>query len=172
MSSRVLVHLGGAMLAGALGTSCTTVVTGTHVAEPTASPSGSPSVTASPPATTSGTAAPTTAPESDADQIRDVITAWQDAYNTQNWDAYLQDTCEAMRKKFTGVVIDMLQKGRAENGITQIISVTARIDGDQATAIVTAQSQALGRQTITNFPFVRQDGWKICMLDDYVPPMK
>jgi hypothetical protein len=144
----------GVLVAAALVASCTT--SGTPVAEKTTAASGSSaSATAAPPVT------PTA--KSDEDQVRDTIYAFQDAFNTQNWDAYMQLLCNAMREQFTGPAMDMLKKGRANQGLTQVISVKVKIDGDEATATMDAQNEVLGRQNV-DVPLVREDGWKICKL--------
>jgi hypothetical protein len=144
----------GVLVAAALVASCTT--SGTPVAEKTTAASGSSaSATAAPPVT------PTA--KSDEDQVRDTIYAFQDAFNTQNWDAYMQLLCNAMHEQFTGPAMDMLKKGRANQGLTQVISVKVKIDGDEATATMDAQNEVLGRQNV-DVPLVREDGWKICKL--------
>ncbi len=142
-----------AVLLAALVTSCTT--SGNPVAEKTTSASVTVSATAS--------AAPTPTVKSDEDQVRETVYAFQDAYNTQNWDAYLQLLCNAMREQFTGPAMDMLKKGRVDNGLTQVISVDAKIDGDRATATMDVQNEVLDRQNV-DLPLVREDGWKICKL--------
>jgi hypothetical protein len=153
MTPRLSARGAGVLLAATLVVSCSTG--GTPVTQHTSSPSAS--SPASAPATAS--AAPT--PKSDEDQVRDTVYAFLDAYNTRNWDAYMQLLCNAMREQFTGPAMDMLKKGRADNGLSQIISIKATIDGDRATATIDAQSEVLGRQTI-DLPLVREDGWKIC----------
>ena len=50
-----------------------------------------------------------------------------------------------------------------DNGLTQVISVKATIDGDRATATMDVQNEVLGRQTVT-LPLVREDGWKVCQV--------
>ncbi len=125
--------------------------------------SSSPSDSSAASATATASAAPTPAPESDEDQVSDTVHAFQDAYNTQNWDAYMQLLCNAMREQFTGPAVDMLKKGRVDNGLTQVISVKATIDGDRATATMDVQNEVLGRQTVT-LPLVREDGWKVCQV--------
>lgn len=155
MTSRLSAGGAGALLAATLVVSCSSG--GTPIAQHTSSPSAS--LAASAPAIAS--AAPTPAPKSDEDQVRETVYAFQDAYNTQNWDAYMQLLCNAMREQFTGPAVDMLKKGRADNGLVQLISVKATINGDNAMATMDAQNAVLGRQTI-DIPLVREDGWKIC----------
>lgn len=84
-----------------------------------------------------------------------------DAFNTQNWDAYLNLICEAMREQFTEPVMDRLKRTRTDQGLTQVISIKPTIDGDNATATLDAQNELLGRETV-DIPLVREDGWKIC----------
>jgi hypothetical protein len=113
---------------------------------------------ASPPA-----AAPTSTAPSDEDQARQTVQAFNDAYDTQNWQAYTELMCTAMRAQFTGVVMDYVKKGRASNGPTTIKSMTIAITGDTATATITGASEALGPGTIS-LPLKREDGWKVCQV--------
>jgi hypothetical protein len=74
--------------------------------------------------------------------------AFQDAFNTQNWDAYLNLMCCAMREQFTGPVMERLTTTRTDSVLTQVISVKAKFDGDNATATLDAQNELLGRQNV------------------------
>lgn len=150
-SPRLLAGIVGALVASALFASCTTQ--GTPVAEKTTA--GSTTDAAAPPATATA--------KSDEDQVRDTIYAFQDAFNTRNWDAYMQLLCNAMREQFTGPAMDLVQKARENQGLTEVISVEAKVNGDEATATMDAQNTVLGRQTI-DIPLVHEDGWKICKL--------
>jgi hypothetical protein len=154
----IFAGLGTLLLTGALVCACTTA--GTPVVQQTTS-----SATAGAPAPSVDNSAPTVTPtpESDEDQVRDAVMAIQDAYNTQNWDAYLQLLCNPMRELFTGPVMDMVKKGRADQGLTQVISVKVKIDGDKATATMDAHNAVMGRQSV-DLPMVREDGWKLCKL--------
>jgi hypothetical protein len=152
LSPRVTAAV-GVLLAAVVLSSCHTTA-GTPIAQKSTSASAGAA-----PSTVSAAPAPT--PKSDEDQVRDTVFAFQDAYNTENWDAYMQLLCNAMREQFTGAAMDMLKKGRRDNGLTQVISVTAKIDGDRATATIDAQNEVLGRQTV-DLPLIREDGWKVC----------
>ncbi|MFZ0833418.1 MAG: hypothetical protein WAM92_10080 [Mycobacterium sp.] len=88
-----------------MAASCATE--GTPVAETTSSSATS---NASAPDATN---APSPTPKSDEDQMRDTVMAFQDAFNTQNWDAYLNLMCRAMREQFTAPVMERLKKTRA-----------------------------------------------------------
>ena len=103
-------------------------------------------------------------PTSDTDQIREAVTAFSDAYNTQNWAAYNELMCQRMREQFNGPAMDLLKKTRATNGLSQVIGVDdVVIDGVNATAKMDAQNEVLGRQTIEMKLAQDQDGWKVCM---------
>ena len=125
------------------------------------------------PSAASSTGAPASAtplapePMSDADQIRESLKASQDAYNTQNWDAYLEMLCPVQRAKFTGEIMNMVKKGRAENGLSFMTVTNVTIDGDTAKATVEASNEIMGTQTLT-LPLERSDGWKLCVKDGTV----
>ncbi|OBK53161.1 hypothetical protein A5655_19560 [Mycobacterium sp. 1081908.1] len=87
--------------------------------------------------------------------------AFQDAYNTQNWDAYTELMCSAMRVEFTGSVMDYLKKSRAQNGLTTVKITSVAVTGDTATATMDAQNEALGSGSVS-LPLKLEDGWKIC----------
>jgi hypothetical protein len=104
-------------------------------------------------------AAPTPPPPpSDEDQVKETVMAFQDAYNTKNWDAYAELMCTSMRAKFTGVVMDYLKKGRQDTGLTQIKTITPVITGDTAVVTMDAQNETMGTQTV-KLPLKREDGW-------------
>lgn len=146
-----------ATLVGLLATACAHHTSGT----PT---SPHPSTTASVAAPRIQAAAPTTTARiSDEDQARATVTAFNDAYNSQNWSAYTELMCAAMRAQFAGTTMDYVKKGRANNGPATIKSMTIAIDGDSATATLTGASEALGPGTIT-LPLKREDGWKVCQV--------
>ncbi|HZU46852.1 MAG TPA: nuclear transport factor 2 family protein [Mycobacterium sp.] len=154
MFRRVFAGVCGALVAGTVVTACTTA--GTPVAQ-RATPAHSPR-----PAHPSTSAAPSRTPVSDEDQVRETLAAFQDAYNTQNWDAYLQLMCSSMREKFTGPVLDMVKKGRADQGLSRATVTAVEIQGDNATATVEGQNELLGSKTV-HLPLVRDDGWKVCV---------
>lgn len=121
-------------------------------------------------AATATEVAPSSAPEpappppmSDEDQIREAITTFQEAYNVENWDAYRQMMCPAMRDQFTGPVMEMVKRGRTDNGLTNVTVTGVDIDGDTATARLDSQNEAVGRVAVT-LPLERSDGWKICQV--------
>ncbi|OHV04809.1 hypothetical protein BKN37_08360 [Mycobacterium talmoniae] len=127
---------------------------------------GHPIAVSSPP-TTSAASAPVTPappPPSDEDQVRQTVMAFQDAYNTQKWDDYLALMCTAMRDRFTDPAMDLLKKTRAAQGLTNVTVTGVDIDGDAATATLDAQNEMLGRRTI-QLKLVREDGWKVCVLE-------
>lgn len=114
------------------------------------------------PTSASGTAAPEPAPLSDEDQVRETVRAFQDAYNTQNWEAYLALMCPSWAAQYTGPVMETLKKTRVDNGLTTADVTNVQIVGDEATATVDAQNELLGRKTL-DFKLVREDGWRMCM---------
>ena len=113
--------------------------------------------------TDSPAAAPPSAAVSDEDQVRQTVGAFNDAYNSQNWEAYTELMCVAMRNQFTGVVMDYVKKNRANTGANTIKSIAVTITGDTATANITGTNEAQGPGTIT-LPLKREDGWKICQI--------
>ena len=88
--------------------------------------------------------------------------AFQQAYNTQNWDAYLELMCPSWRAQYTGPVMDMTKKTRIDQGLTTMTVNSVQIVGDEATATVDAQNEMLGRKTL-DLKLVREDGWRMCM---------
>jgi hypothetical protein len=154
MASRRVLNVTGAMLITVtLGAACSRGET--PVAEETAAESTQTSVAE---ATTTTT---TTAP-SDEDQVRAAVLAFQDAYNTQNWEAYLDAMCPSWAAQYTGPVMEMTKKTRVDQGLTTANVISVRIVGDEATATVDAQNEMLGRRTV-DFNLVRDDGWRVCM---------
>ena len=154
----VLTRLGALGVAAVMAASCTRETGGT--AHPQRSGSSTSAVAAGP-LTPTGSPAPSASPSA-SDQIRETLMAFQDAYNTQNWDAYLELMCAPMRAKFTGTAMNYVKKGRAQNGVTTVKSITSiTITGDTATVSFEGQSEALGTGTIT-LPFKLEDGWKVC----------
>lgn len=151
-SRRVLAATSALLVTVALGAACSRG--GPPAAEQTAAESTQTSVAA---ATTT-----TTAPPSDDDQVRAAVLALQDAYNTQNWDAYLDAMCPSWAAQYTGPVMDMTKKSRVDQGLTTVTVTSVRIDGDEATATADAQNEMLGRRTV-EFQLVRDDGWRVCM---------
>ena len=153
-TTRVVALAGAVLLVCGVSVSCTT--SGTPVAQQTTA--GESTAVAAPP---TSTAAP--APPSDEDQVRQALKVLQDAYNTQNWDVYLQMLCPSERAKFTGGVMDSLKKTRADMGVTTATVVSVTVDGDNASAVVDGNSEVAGSGRVT-MKFERgDDGWKLCM---------
>ena len=98
----------------------------------------------------------------DDQQVRDAVMAFQDAYNTQNWDAYLDAMCPSWAAQYTGPVMDLTKKTRVAQGLTTVKVMTVQVVGDEATATVDAQNEMLGRKTV-ELKLVRDDGWRVCM---------
>ena len=153
-SRRVPAVISAMLVTVALGAACSRG--GTPVAEQTSAESSRTAVTD----TTTDTTTP--APPSDEDQVRETVMAFQDAYNTQNWDAYLELMCPSWRAQYTGPIMDATKRTRADQGLTTIAITGVRIVGDEATATVDAQNELLGRKTL-DFKLVREDGWRMCM---------
>ena len=142
---------------GLLAACSTSTTAGTAVTErssapaPVAAPPSAPAVATPPP------------PLSDEDQIRQTVQAFQDAYNTQNWDSYKQQMCPAMRDQFAdGRVMDILKKSRADGGMTAAKVSKVDITGDTAIVTLDSTNEALGNVHPT-LPLQRGDGWKICV---------
>jgi hypothetical protein len=152
-----LARAGAALAIAAITAACSIVTGGRPVAQHT---TASASATAAAPSNSVVSPAPPTT-ESAEDQIRQTVMAFQDAYNTQNWDAYTELMCSAMRAQFTGSVMNYLKKGRAQNGLTTVKITSVAVTGDTATATMDAQNEALGSGSVT-LPLKLEDGWKIC----------
>ncbi|MCV7378106.1 hypothetical protein BST11_01945 [Mycobacterium alsense] len=146
-----------ALAAAAIAASCSVVTGGTAISPRTSAPTSP--VGAAPANPSAAPAPPTT--ESAEDQIRQTVMAFQDAYNTQNWDAYTELMCSAMRVEFTGPTMDYLKKTRVQNGLTTVKVTSVAITGDTATATMDAQNEALGFRSVS-LPLKLEDGWKIC----------
>ena len=146
------------VVAAAITVACSTTTGGAPVSQhaSTSHPASNPS--------NSVAALPPSAAPSDEDQVRQTVKAFQDAYNTENWDAYLDVMCAPMRAKFTGPVMDYLKKGRAQTGVTTVSVTAVSITGDAATVTMTSHNEAMGTRSV-NLPLKREeDGWKICQL--------
>lgn len=105
---------------------------------------------------------PAPAPMSDEEQVAEALQIVQDAYNTQNWEAYLEMMCPDQRAKFIGNVMEGVKTTRLQNGLTNVKVLNVTVDGDTAKARVEASNEVLGTQEIT-MPFERSDGWKLCV---------
>ena len=149
-SRKVTAVIGALLVTVALGAACSRG--GTPVAVQTSAESSR----------TAASATTTTPAPSDDDQVREAVAAFQDAYNTQNWDAYLELMCPSWRAQYTGPVMDSTKKTRVDQGLTTVTVTSVRIVGDEATATVDAQNELLGRKTL-DFTLVREDGWRMCM---------
>ncbi|WP_006242417.1 hypothetical protein [Mycolicibacterium tusciae] len=152
-SPRVLAVISAMLVTVALSAACSRG--GTPVAEESTEGSTQTSVADATPTTTA------TAP-SDDDQVRETVMAFQQAYNTQNWDAYLELMCPSWRAQYTGPIMDMTKKTRIDQGLTTMTVNSVQIVGDEATATVDAQNEMLGRKTL-DLKLVREDGWRMCM---------
>jgi hypothetical protein len=131
-----------------------------HSEQPSANSSGTSAVAASSSAS-SPTPPPAPPPMSDRDQVIAALQAVADAYNTKNWDAYLEMQCPAMRAKFVGPVLEMLKQTRDKQGLSTFKAIDVTINGDSAKLKVQASNESLGTQEIT-MPMERSDGWKLC----------
>ncbi|BAX93410.1 hypothetical protein MSG_03272 [Mycobacterium shigaense] len=141
-----------------LTAACTTSTGGSARPQQTGTPV---SATAAAPPGTSAAPAPPAKPSAQ-DQIRETLMAFQDAYNTQNWDAYLQLMCTAMRTKFDGTAMNYVKKTRAQNGVTTIKDINSIVvTGDTANATFVGQNETVGSHT-ASLPLKLEDGWKIC----------
>ncbi|HEY9304466.1 MAG TPA: hypothetical protein VIO95_09270 [Mycobacterium sp.] len=100
--------------------------------------------------------------------MRQNIAAFQDAYNTQNWDAYLELMCPSMREKFTGPILDAVKQLRRKQGLSRATVTAVTIEGDTATATVEGQNEVVGSQTV-KLPLVRADGWRVCVSESGLP---
>jgi hypothetical protein len=155
ITSRWFAGSAASLLAAALLVACSTD------GKPAAQQTSAPTSAASAPATTAA-ALPPPPPPSDEDQVKETILAYQDAYNTQNWDAYTELLCTAMRTKFVGSVMDALKKGRHDTGLTQVKAVRPTVTGDTAVAEMDVENETTGTSTV-QLPLKREDGWKICV---------
>ena len=107
---------------------------------------------------------PPPAPLSDEDQVRQAIRAFQDASNTQNWEAYLDAMCPAMRAQFTGPIMDSVKKNRASVGITTANVDSVTFKGDKATAVLDATNELAGNMKVPIELARGDDGWAVCVL--------
>lgn len=154
----MLARAGTALVAAAITASCSTTTGGAPVAQRATT---SVRASASNP-TNSAAAQPPSAAVSDEGQVRQTVKTFQDAYNTENWDAYLDVMCAPMRSKFTGVVMDSLKKDRERAGVTTATITSVSINGDTATVNINSRNEALGSMSVS-LPLKREeDGWKIC----------
>lgn len=130
-------------------------------------PSGTTSAAPASPSTTAPTPPPPPPPPSDEQQIRDTIAGYQDAYNTENWPAYMTFMCPTMRERFAGSVLDTVRQTRASAGITTVTVSGVVVTGERASATMVGSNELVGVATI-DVPLVRgDDGWTICMT--YLP---
>lgn len=134
-------------------------------AAPAATPAqGSAASSAAPTSSAAPAPPPPPAPLSDEDQVKQVVRAFQDASNTQNWDAYLDAMCPAMRAQFTGPIMDSVKKNRANVGITTADVVSVTFNGDKAKAILDATNELAGNMKIPLTLARGDDGWAICVV--------
>ena len=157
---RQLTVAAAVVVAAVIAASCSNSTGGRAVTQHSAAsrPAPASASRANPPA-----AAPSSAVVSDEDQVRQTVSAFNDAYNSQNWQAYTELMCVAMRNQFTGVIMDYVKKNRANTGANTIKSIAVTINGDDATASITGTNEAIGSGTIS-LPLKREDGWKVCQI--------
>lgn len=154
----VLARMGTALVAAVITAACSSTTGGAPVTQHASTSTG-----ASNPTDSVAAAAPSAA-VSDEDQVRQTVKAFQDAYNTENWDAYLDLMCVPMRAKFTGAVMDYLKKDRVQAGVTTVTTTSVSITGDTATVEMDSHNEALGSRSVS-LPLKREeDGWKICQI--------
>lgn len=159
--TRISARICGVLVIVAVSAACTTTA-GTPVMQRTTSASASQSKPAP------ANAAPSPAPVSDEDQVRQTIAAFQDSYNTQNWDAYVELMCPSMREQFTGPILDSVKQLRRKQGLSRVTVTAVTIEGDTATATIQSQNEVLGSATV-KLPLVREDGWKVCVSESGLP---
>jgi hypothetical protein len=159
MTTSLRARMAATCMAAVLIAACSHRIGGTAIPQPASAPT---TAAAGAPPGTAGAPAPS-APATDEDQIRQTLMAFQDSYNTQNWDAYLELMCTAMRAKFTGTVMNYVKKGRAQNGVSTVKILSIAISGDTATANLEGHNEATGTST-ASLPLKLEDGWKICQL--------
>lgn len=155
--SRACHAIGVLLVAGVVVASCS------RGQAPVAQQTGpmSPPAVASTSAPVAATPVPSPAPVSDGDQVRAAVLAFQDAYNTQQWDAYLAGMCTAWRQQMAPL-IDNVKKTRTDQGLTTVTVSGVNVTGDTATATLDAQNELLGHKTV-ELKLAREDGWKVCM---------
>jgi hypothetical protein len=138
-------------------------------------PTAQPPTTSAAPATSTTTTTPTRsgAPApglgSDDAQIRTVIQALQDAYNTSNWQAYKAQLCAPLADQFSDA---SLQQQRDQDGLLTISVGTMSLKGETATAVVTPKLEHGTGSGLTKGDSAAHliiyrlqrgsDGWKIC----------
>lgn len=149
-------HLATLICAAMMIAGCSTTTPGTP--HPSASPTHTSAAAAKPSATS--TAPP--APPSDEAQIRETVKQFQDASNSQNWDAYLEVMCAPMRAQFTPTVMDYVKKDRARSGATTAVVTSVVINGDRAIANVRATNEVMGTADVQLDLKHEDDGWKMC----------
>lgn len=119
--------------------------------EPPAPPPPPPQ--AAPPQAPAGSSSSTA---SDEAAIRQTVQASTDAYNGENWDAFMGLMCAAKQATFP---LEMIKNQRAERGPLQVTVTAVTVTGDTATA-TTVMSD---RFTVTApYHLVREGSWKIC----------
>jgi hypothetical protein len=140
-------------------------------------PAGQPSSTAAAPTsiTTTTTTTPTRsgAPDpglgGDDGQIRTVIQALQDGYNTSNWAAFKAQLCAPLADQFTDA---SLQQQRDRDGLLTITVGTMSLKTETAMAVVTPKLEHGTGSGLTKGDSAAHviiyrlqrgsDGWKIC----------
>jgi hypothetical protein len=107
-----------------------------------------PQVTVTPPTTTNEL--------SDEQQIEDVVSRFQDAWNDEDFSGFEPIVCQEMREAEEFNESDFLQ-ARQESDEMDISVTSVDVDGDSATASVKGSGGS------RDIPFLREaDGWKWC----------
>ncbi|MGH3525317.1 MAG: nuclear transport factor 2 family protein [Mycobacterium sp.] len=99
----------------------------------------------------------------DTIQVIETYKAFWDAYNTQDWDAYLSLMCPRMRESTTAAGIDQVKRQRAQNGLTMVTVNTVSIEGDTATVVYSGTNEAGPEPRGIAYMARGSDGWKVCM---------
>jgi len=107
-----------------------------------------PQVTVTPPTTTNEL--------SDEQQIEDVVSRFQDAWNDEDFSGFEPIVCQEMREAEEFNESDFLE-ARQESDEMDISVTSVDVDGDSATASVKGSGGS------RDIPFLREaDGWKWC----------
>jgi outer membrane murein-binding lipoprotein Lpp len=94
--------------------------------------------------------------QSDEDQIRSVVSTFQDAYNRSDVDALREISCKKMQTAFDDF------KARSQNAVLTVKSVT--INGDTAVAAVVEDWGDGSKPRDDTYNLIREDGrWKACV---------
>ena len=101
--------------------------------------------------------APVAAPVSgDEAAVRQSLATSTEAYNSENWDVFINLICNASRPAFP---LEMIKRQRTDRGPMQVTVNSVSVNGDHATAQTT-----MSDRTTVNAPYhmVREGAWKVC----------